>query len=145
MSDSNYTQPDITLIGDDHVAQYEATDGDVGYLWNGATCLVLTTTGAKSGQTRKTALICGFDGDACVVVASMGGAPKHPSWYHNLVANPTVRVQVKGDRFEAVARTAEGAERDRLWKLMTDIWPNYDEYTKRTDRVIPVVVLERAQ
>lgn len=141
---AEYTQPDITLIGDEHVRQYEATDGAVGYLWNGATCCVLTTTGAKSGQERKSALICGFDGDTPIVVASYGGAPKHPAWYLNLVANPRVRVQVQGDRFDALARTAEGAERDRLWTIVTAVWPNYDEYVKRTTRIIPVVVLERA-
>jgi deazaflavin-dependent oxidoreductase (nitroreductase family) len=142
-STTPYVKPDVTLIGDEHVRRYEETDGEVGYLWNGATCLVLQTTGAKSGQARKSALICGFDGDHCIVVASYGGAPKHPAWYVNLAADPNVTVQVKGDRFAARARTAEGAERDRLWKIMTAVWPNYDEYTTRTTRVIPVVVLER--
>jgi deazaflavin-dependent oxidoreductase (nitroreductase family) len=144
-SESNYVPPDLSMFGEEHIRRYEETDGEVGYLWNGATCLVLTTTGRKSGQTRKSALICGFDGDDFVVVASQGGMPTHPNWYHNLVANPNVTVQVKGDRFPAVARTAEGAERERLWKVMTAVWPNYDEYTKRTTRVIPVVVLERAK
>jgi deazaflavin-dependent oxidoreductase (nitroreductase family) len=78
-----------------------------------------------------------------VVVASYAGAPRHPDWYLNLVAEPTLEVQVKADRFNAVARTAEGVERQRLWKVMTDTWPNYDEYTTRTDRFIPVVVLDR--
>ncbi len=144
MSDSSYTPPDITLLGDEHVRRYEETGGEVGYLWNGATCLALSTTGRKSGLERKTALICGFDGDACVVVASMGGAPAHPQWYLNLEANPEGAVQMRADRFPARARTAEGEERERLWKVMTAVWPNYDEYTKRTSRVIPVVVLERA-
>jgi len=140
---AEYTKPDLTLFGDEHVRRYEETDGEVGYLWNGATALVLTTTGRKTGATRKHALICGFDGESPVVVASQGGAPTHPNWYLNLTADPHVRVQVKSDRFDAIARTAEGEERARLWKLMTDVWPNYDEYTKRTTRVIPVVVLER--
>jgi len=136
--------PDLTLFGDEHVRRYEETDGEVGYLWNGATCLVLHTTGRHSGAVRKSALICGFDGDRCVIVASKGGAPTHPAWYLNLVAAPAVTVQVKGERFAAVARTVEGAERDRLWKLMTEVWPSYDEYATRTTRAIPVVVLERA-
>ena len=145
MSDSNYTPPDISLIGAEHVKRYRETNGEVGYLWNGATCLILTTTGRTSGLKRDTALICNFDGDNCVVVASMGGAPTNPQWYENLVANPNVTVQVKERVFPAVARTAsEGEERERLWKLMTDIWPNYDEYVKRTDRRIPVVLLEPA-
>jgi deazaflavin-dependent oxidoreductase (nitroreductase family) len=138
-----YAKPDLTLLGDEHVRRYEETDGEEGYLWNGATALVLATKGRKTGITRKHALICGFDGDTPVVVASLGGAPSHPNWYFNLTADPNVQVQVKGDRFAAVARTAEGAERERLWKLMTDVWPNYDVYQERTTRVIPVVVLER--
>jgi deazaflavin-dependent oxidoreductase (nitroreductase family) len=141
--ESTYVPPDLSMFGEEHIRLYEETDGEVGYLWNGATCLVLTTTGRKSGQTRKSALICGFDGDDCIVVASQGGLPTHPNWYHNLSANPNVTVQLKGDRFPAVARTAEGAERERLWKVMTAVWPNYDEYVKRTTRVIPVVVLAR--
>ena len=141
---SNYTPPDLTLVGDEHVRRYRETDGEVGYIWNGAPTLLLTTTGRKSGVKRTSALICNFDGDDCIVVASQGGMPTHPNWYHNLTADPNVDVQVKGDRFRAVARTAEGAERARLWKLMTSVWPNYDEYTKRTTRIIPVVVLQRA-
>jgi len=141
---TEYIKPDLTLFGDEHVRLYEETDGEQGYLWNGATCLVLTTKGRKTGATRKHALICGFDGDTPLVVASQCGAPTHPNWYLNLTADPNVHVQVKGDRFAAVARTAEvGAERDRLWKIMTDVWPNYDQYQERTTRVIPVVVLER--
>lgn len=141
---AEYVQPDLSLIGDEHVRRYRETDGEVGYLWNGATALVLTTTGRKTGQPRDSALIFGADGDSCVIVASMGGAPMHPQWYLNLVANPDVRVQVKGDQFTARARTAEGDEREQLWRLMTGIWPNYDQYQERTDRVIPVVVLERS-
>jgi deazaflavin-dependent oxidoreductase (nitroreductase family) len=138
-----YQQPDLSMYGEEHIRRYEETDGEVGYLWNGAPCLVLTTTGRTTGQPRKSALICGFDDDRSVVVASQGGAPTHPQWYRNLVADPRVHVQVKGDRFAAVARTAEGAERDRLWTLMTAVWPNYDVYATRTSRIIPVVVLER--
>lgn len=141
---TEYRQPDLSLIGEEHVRKYLETDGEIGYEWNGAPCLLLTTTGRTSGQPRTVPLIFGPDGDRCVVVASKGGAPDHPHWYRNLVANPTVQVQVKGDRFTATARTVEGAERDRCWKIATSVWPNYDEYQKRTDRVIPVVVLERA-
>lgn len=140
---AEYVQPDLSLIGDEHVRRYRETDGEVGYLWNGAPALILTTTGRTTGQPRDSALIFGADGDRCVIVASMGGAPMHPQWYLNLVANPEVQVQVKGDRFTARARTADGDERERLWQLMTGIWPNYDQYQERTDRVIPVVVLER--
>jgi deazaflavin-dependent oxidoreductase (nitroreductase family) len=141
---STYKPPVLDLYGEEHIRQYRATDGEVGYEWNGATCLLLTTTGRKSGDPRTQALIFSYYEEAYVVVASYGGAPTHPNWYLNLESNPTVEVQVKGDRFTATARTAEGDERTKLWKLSTVTWPNYDEYTKRTDRVIPVVVLDRA-
>jgi proline iminopeptidase len=142
-SESNYVAPDITLIGDEHVAKYRETNGEVGYLWNGAPCLLLTTVGHKSGVERTVPLIYGPDGDNCVLVASKGGAPDNPHWYTNLAANPEVTVQVKGDVFRARARTVEGAERDRCWAVATAVWPNYDEYVTRTSRVIPVVLLER--
>ena len=138
-----YVAPDLSLFGDEHVARYEATDGEIGYLWNGATCLVLRATGRTTGQLRKFALIYTDRGDDFVLVASKGGAPEHPGWYLNLVAEPDAEVQVKGDIIPVRARTADGAERSELWKLMAAQWPNYDEYTKRTDREIPVVVLER--
>ena len=133
----------MRLFGDEHVRRYEETDGEEGYLWNGATILVLTTTGRKSGEPRKFALIYDSRGDDLVVVASKGGAPDHPGWYKNLLAHPDASVQVRGERFAVRARTAEGAERDELWRLMNRSWPNYDTYATRTDRVIPVVVLER--
>lgn len=139
-----YRQTDVTLVGAEHVRRYRETDGAVGYEWNGVTTLLLTTTGRKSGEPRTSALIFGTDGDRCVVIASQGGAPEHPQWYRNLLADPRVRVQVEGDRFAAVARTAEEPERSRLWSLMAGLWPNYDAYRERTDRLIPVVVLERA-
>jgi len=134
---------DLSLLGDAHVAKYRETDGEVGFIWNGATCLLLTTTGCASGEPRTVPLIFAADGDRCIVVASKGGAPDHPHWYRNLAANPTVDVQVKGDRYRATARTVEGAERDRCWSLANAMWPSYDDYAKRTTRVIPVVVLER--
>jgi deazaflavin-dependent oxidoreductase (nitroreductase family) len=136
---------DLSLFGDEHVRQYEATDGEVGYLWNGAPCLVLTTTGARSGQERKSAQIFGADGENCVLIASKGGAPSHPDWYRNLLAKPQVRVQVKGDVFDATARVVEGPQRAQLWSQMTGIWPAYDEYQARTERRIPVVLLERVR
>jgi deazaflavin-dependent oxidoreductase (nitroreductase family) len=90
-------------------------------------------------------MIYGQDGDSYIVIASQGGAPTHPNWYVNLVAESDVEVQVGADRFRARARPAEGDERKRLWALMTGIWPNYDVYQTRTERRIPVVVLERRQ
>ncbi|WP_158888429.1 nitroreductase family deazaflavin-dependent oxidoreductase [Amycolatopsis anabasis] len=132
------------LFGDEHVRRYEETDGEVGHDWEkGAPVLILTTKGRKSGEDRKFALIYQEHQGDYVIVASKGGAPAHPGWYLNLQANPEVRVQVKADKFTARARTAEGAERAELWPKMAAVWPDYDEYQKKTDREIPVVVLER--
>jgi proline iminopeptidase len=131
-------------FGDEHVRLYEETDGDVGYIWReGATILILTTTGRKTGEQHSTPLIFAQDGDNAVIVASKGGAPEHPGWYRNLTKTPEVGVQIKGDRFRARARDATGEERERLWRRMNEIWPHYDEYQTKTDREIPVVVLER--
>src|SRR5579864_3267163 len=143
-AEPGYRAPDTTLLGAEHIARYEETGGAVGHEWNGATCLILTTTGRVTGESRKSALIYAQDGEDYLVVASKGGAPSHPLWYRNLSANPNVTVQVLDRRFGAVARTAEGAERDRLWKLAAKVWPNYDVYATRTDREIPVVVLSPA-
>jgi deazaflavin-dependent oxidoreductase (nitroreductase family) len=132
------------LYGDEHVRRYEETDGEEGHDWKpGVPTLVLTTTGRKSGQDRKFALIYQEVDGEYVIVASKGGAPKHPGWYLNLLANPEVKVQVKADKFPAKARTADAEERAKLWPVMTKVWPDYDEYQKKTDREIPVVVLER--
>jgi deazaflavin-dependent oxidoreductase (nitroreductase family) len=141
VSEEGYTAPDITMVGEDHVKAYRESDGEVGYLWNGATSLLLTTTGRKSGEPRTSALIYAQDGDDYLVVASMGGAPMHPSWYLNLTANPEAEVQVKADHVPVTARTASDDEKPRLWKIVTEQWPNYDVYQTRTDRVIPLVVL----
>jgi deazaflavin-dependent oxidoreductase (nitroreductase family) len=133
------------LFGDEHVRRYEETDGEVGHDWEGgAPTLILTTRGRKTGKDRKCPLIYQEHNGAYVIVASKGGAPEHPGWYLNLEANPEVRVQVKADRFTARARTAGGAERDELWPKMAAVWPDYDEYQRKTDREIPVVVLERS-
>jgi deazaflavin-dependent oxidoreductase (nitroreductase family) len=132
------------LYGKEHVDRYVATDGEEGYVWrNDAPILILTTTGRKSGEERTNALIFGRHGDDYLVVGSKGGAPAPPSWYLNLVADPEVHVQVKGDRFAAHARTATTEEKPELWKTMTAIWPDYDGYQQRTEREIPVVVLTR--
>jgi deazaflavin-dependent oxidoreductase (nitroreductase family) len=133
-----------TLYGEEHVRRYIETDGEEGYTWReGAPILLLTVKGRKSGTDYTTPLIFGEDGGNYVLVASQGGTPEHPDWYLNLVEQPEVGVQVKADKFRARARSAEGEERDRLWRQMNEIWPHYDEYQAKTDRVIPVVVLER--
>jgi len=131
------------LFGDEHVRRYVETGGEVGYLWReGAPILILTVTGRKSGREYSTPLIFGREGESLVIVGSQGGRPRHPDWYLNLVAEPEVGVQVKADRFRAHARTAVGEERERLWRQMNEIWPHYDEYQTKTERTIPVVVLE---
>ncbi|HYS39584.1 MAG TPA: nitroreductase family deazaflavin-dependent oxidoreductase [Pseudonocardiaceae bacterium] len=118
--------------------------GAEGYDWKGATILLLTTTGRRSGTQHRTALIYRQVGDDYVIVASRGGAPTHPAWYLNLAANPDVRIQVKDQEFAGRARVADGDERAKLWSLMAEVWPDYDSYQTKTDRQIPVVVLERA-
>lgn len=135
----------------DHVRRYLASDGEDGYLWDSTMgggkgmvpTLLLTTTGRKSGRSLTLPLIFGRSGQDYVVIASKAGAPNHPAWYLNLEANPEVQLQVKSDRFKARARTASGAERARLWKSMVQIYGPYEDYQKKTQREIPVVVLTR--
>jgi deazaflavin-dependent oxidoreductase (nitroreductase family) len=132
------------LFGEEHVRRYRETDGEEGYTWReGSRILLLTTTGRKSGNETTTPLIFGMDGDNPVIVASQGGAPDHPGWYKNLSKTPEVAVQIKGEKFRARARDAEGDERERLWRMMNGEWRHYDEYQQKTERAIPVVVLER--
>ena len=140
MSNTDATQ----LYGQEHVRRYRETDGEVGHDWKeGSPILLLTTTGRRTGNETTTPLIYNLDGNTPVIVASQGGAPDHPGWFKNLAKTPEVGVQIKGDRFRARARVAEGEERERLWELMNEVWPHYAEYATRTDREIPVVVLER--
>jgi deazaflavin-dependent oxidoreductase (nitroreductase family) len=134
------------LFGDEHVQRYIETNGEEGYQWrNGTKILILFTKGRRSGEQRANALIMEPDGDDYLIVASKGGAPAPPAWFLNLEAHPeAVEVQVKGDRFKANARVATPEEKPRMWKKMTEAWPDYDAYQEKTDREIPVVVLERA-
>ena len=141
MTSPDYTPPDITLLGEEHVRAYRESDGEVGYLWNGVPTLLLTTTGRRTGEPRTTPLIYAADGDDHLVVASMGGAPMHPQWYLNLLADPRAEIQVKAERIPVVARTASPNEKPRVWDIVRTLWPNYDVYQSRTDRDIPVVIL----
>ena len=133
---------DVTIVGDSHVRAYRESNGERGYIWNGAAILLLTTKGRRSGEPKTVPLIFVRDGENCVVVASLAGAPQHPTWYLNLQAEPRVQVQVKGEVFEAIARTASSAERTRLWPKAVQAWPQYDDYQAKTSREIPVVILE---
>ena len=140
-SDPTYQAPDLTLVGPEHVRRYLETGGEVGYEWNGVHTLLLTTSGRRSSQPRTSALIFGRDGDDYVVVASKGGFPTHPEWYLNLLEEPAAHIQVRTEQVDVVAHTASDEDKPRLWRVMADIWPNYDAYQSRTDRQIPVVVL----
>jgi deazaflavin-dependent oxidoreductase (nitroreductase family) len=134
------------LFGQEHVDRYRATDGEEGHIWeNGSTVALLTTKGRKSGEERTTPLIYGKtpEGDH-MVVASKGGTDAPPAWYLNLQADPEADFQVLGDRFKVTARDATPEEKPELWGKMTEQWPDYDEYQRKTDREIPVVILERA-
>jgi deazaflavin-dependent oxidoreductase (nitroreductase family) len=132
------------LFGREDVKRYIETDGAEGDDWQGATVLILTTTGRLSGRPRSAPLIYATQGDDYVVVASKGGSATHPCWYLNLLAQPQVRVQVRGERFAVHARTATSEQKPELWRLMTSKWPAYDQYQHSTTPEIPVVVLERA-
>jgi deazaflavin-dependent oxidoreductase (nitroreductase family) len=129
----------------DHIDAYVSSDGERGHSWRGTETLLLTTRGRKTGKLRRTALIYRRDGDRYVIVASKGGDANHPLWYLNLQAEPEVLLQVEADEITGHASTAVGEERERLWRHMTEVWPDYDEYQKSTDRQIPVVVIEPQQ
>jgi deazaflavin-dependent oxidoreductase (nitroreductase family) len=139
------TEDATKLHGPEHVRRYRETGGKVGHIWKeDSTVLLLTTKGRKTGEPTTTPLIYAEDGDRYVIVASQGGAPEHPGWYRNLSKDPNVELQVEAEVFPARARTAEGEERERLWRLANEVWPHYESYQRRTGRTIPVVVLERA-
>ena len=132
------------LFGQEHVKEYRRTDGEVGHEWQGTTTLLLTTTGRKTGKERTTPLIYQeHDGDY-LIVASNGGDDQPPAWFLNLEADPHAHVQVKADKFDADIRVATDDEKPEMWAKMTAAWPHYDDYQAKTDRQIPVVVLQRA-
>jgi deazaflavin-dependent oxidoreductase (nitroreductase family) len=126
----------------DQVALYEATGGAEGGTLEGKPVVILTTRGRHSGKVRKTPLMRVEHNGTYTVVASMGGAPKHPVWYLNLIASPAVTLQDGANVYEMAAREAHGDERARWWALAVDAWPPYAEYQAKTARQIPVVVLE---
>jgi deazaflavin-dependent oxidoreductase (nitroreductase family) len=128
------------LIADLRANRGQATSGP----FVGRPVLILTTRGARSGEVRENPLAYTRTGDDLVVIASKGGAPAHPHWFHNLVANPVVKVEVNGESFDAQARVAEGDEHDRLYAAHAEMMPAFNEYQQRTSRKIPVVVLKRA-
>jgi deazaflavin-dependent oxidoreductase (nitroreductase family) len=135
----------------EHANRYLASGGTDGHMYKinvpgrgeiTAPALLLTTTGRKSGNKFVLPLFYGTDGDSYFVVASKGGAPQHPGWYRNILANPDVEVQVGTRKVKARARTATGEERLRLWEKALEFWPPYADYQLKTEREIPVVVLD---
>lgn len=127
----------------DQVALYESTDGKQGGTLQDKPVIILTTRGRRSGKVRKTPLMRVEDGGTYAVVASLGGAPKHPVWYHNLVADPNVTLRDGANVYELTAREVHGDEKARWWAVAVEAWPAYDDYQARTERQIPVFVLER--
>ena len=140
--ESTYVKPDVTLYGAEHIRQYRETDGEVGHIWNGAPCLILTSR-RKNGEIREVPLIYGMADGNPVIVASKGGTPEDPFWYMDLKRTPQAKVQILGEVFDVTAHTATADEKPALWAAMTEIWPDYDDYQSNTDRDIPVVVLQR--
>jgi deazaflavin-dependent oxidoreductase (nitroreductase family) len=127
------------------VTEFRANGGKVQGVFADAPMILVTHTGAKSGVERTTPLVYSRDGDRYVIIASMGGAPQHPQWFHNIKANPRVKVEVGTDSFVADAEVlTEGDERQRLFDQQAALMPNFADYQARTDRVIPVIVLTPA-
>jgi len=135
----------------EHVDQYINSKGAEGHLWDRASakgsfpCLLLTTIGRKTGEPKTTPLIYGRDGENYTIIASQGGRPSHPAWYLNLVSQPKVQVQVAAEIFSAVAHGTLGKERQRLWRMMMEVYPLFDNYQEKVSgvREIPLVQLKR--
>lgn len=125
------------------IEEFRANKGKVGGPFEGAPILLLHTTGAKSGKTRINPLVYGVDGDQYVIIASKAGAPTNPDWYHNIVANPSVKVEIGEEQFEAEATVAPEPKRTHIFTQIAKAMPNFAEYQKGTDRIIPVVILRR--
>jgi deazaflavin-dependent oxidoreductase (nitroreductase family) len=125
------------------IEEFRANDGKVGGPFENITLLLLHTTGAKSGLPRLNPVACMADGDRYVIIASKGGADSNPDWYYNLVANPQVSVEVGIEKFQALAEVVEEPERTELFDRMSTLYPGFAAYQRKTERVIPVVVLTR--
>jgi F420H(2)-dependent quinone reductase len=140
-ADDNW--PLLRKIMGGHTTVYKATKGVVGHKFLGVPpSLLLDHVGAKTGKRRTSPLVYGEDGNNLVLVASKGGYPKNPAWYHNLMAEPDTTVQVGSRRLPVHARVASAEERSRLWALMVRVYGGYESYRRRTEREIPLVVLE---
>ena len=127
------------------IEEFRANRGKAGGPFEGRSMLLLTTTGAKSGQLRTTPMMYVPDGNRLLVIASNAGAPTHPDWYRNLVAHPEVTVEVKSETYKATAIVIEGAERDHLWNSIIEQYPFFTEHQAKISRQIPVIALERRE
>jgi len=143
MSD-DAAEMDMSAFNTQLIEEFRANGGKVGGMFAGAPLLLLTTTGAKSGQPRTAPLVYTIDDGKWVIIASKGGAPTHPDWFHNLRAHPDVTIEVGTDTFSVRASIPEGDERQRLYDQMAAQMPNFAEYQRNTTRQIPIVLLERA-
>jgi deazaflavin-dependent oxidoreductase (nitroreductase family) len=133
----------MTEFNNKVIEEFRANGGKVGGQFAGAPMVLLTTKGAKSGKTYVHPLVYTKDGDRYVLIASFAGAPKHPSWYHNIVADPTVTLEIGSEKFQAKAKITSGDERERLYNAQAAVMPFFDDYRKKTSRQIPVIALTR--
>jgi deazaflavin-dependent oxidoreductase (nitroreductase family) len=134
---------ELQSFNDKIIEEFRANNGVVGGPFEGAALLLLGTTGAKSGQPRINPLAYLDDGERLVIFASFAGADKHPPWYHNLVANPQVTIEVGSDRYQAQAQVVDEPDRSALYERMVQAMPTFGEYREKTERVIPVIALRR--
>jgi len=141
--DTVQSMTDVNDFNRNLIDEFRTNSGKVTGPFQGAPLLLLTTTGARSGRTRTNPVVYTTDGDRLVIIASKGGAPTSPDWYHNLVANPTVTVELPDETFDAKASVAQGADHDRLFAAQAALMPTFNEYQQKTKRQIPVVILER--
>jgi deazaflavin-dependent oxidoreductase (nitroreductase family) len=133
----------MTEFNNKVIEEFRANGGKVGGQFAGAPMVLLTTKGAKSGKTYVHPLVYTKDGDRYVLIASFAGAPKHPSWYHNIVADPTVMLEIGNEKFQGKAKITSGDERERLYNAQAALMPFFDDYRKKTSRQIPVIALTR--
>jgi deazaflavin-dependent oxidoreductase (nitroreductase family) len=125
------------------IEQFRANGGKVGPPFEGAPLLILHSTGARSGKTRLAPIVYQAVGESWAVFASKAGAPDNPDWYHNLLANPAARIEVGTETLDVTARVLEGDERSEIWEKQKELMPGFAEYEAKTDRTIPVIVLDR--
>jgi deazaflavin-dependent oxidoreductase (nitroreductase family) len=142
MADNDPT-PALNDFNQGVIDEFRANDGKTTGPFADAPLMILTTIGAKSGKERVIPIVYTRDGDRLVIAASKGGAPTNPDWFHNISAHPEVTVELPGEKYTARATIADRAERDRLYAAHAEAMPGFAEYEAKTDRVIPIVILER--